>query len=101
MNPETALDVVYEALLGSNSIPQQLRGKQGLDPRQFDQLTTALRWLTAHYAAQPVVPKRLALCLVDIYGAFSFREEFYPPAELNQIEDAGLLLQDLATELLS
>jgi hypothetical protein len=101
MTPETALGLVYEALLGSNSIPQQLRGRQGLDPQQFDQLTTALRWLTVHYAAQPVVPKRLALCLVDIYGAFSFREGFYPPAERNQIEDAGLLLQDLATELLS
>jgi hypothetical protein len=101
MTPETAIEIVYEALLGSNSIPQQLRGKQGLDPRQFEQLTTTLRWLTVQYAAQPVVPKRLALCLVDIYGAFSFSEGFYPPAERDHIEDAGLLLQDLATELLS
>jgi hypothetical protein len=54
MTPETAAEIVYEALLGSNSIPQQLRAKQGLDQRQFDQLTTALRWLTHHYAARPV-----------------------------------------------
>jgi hypothetical protein len=101
MTPETALELVYEALLGSNSIPQQLRGKQGLDQSQFDQLTTALRWLIPYYGAQPVVPKRLALCLVDVYGAFSFRDGFYPPAERDEIEDAGLLVQDLATELFS
>jgi hypothetical protein len=101
MPPETALELVYEALLGSNSIPQQLWARQGLDQRQFDELTAALRWLTHHYAAQPVVPKRLALCLVDVYGAFAFREGFYPPAERDKIEDAGLLLQDLATELFS
>ena len=101
MTLETALDFVYEALLGSNSIPQQLRGKQGLNQPQFDQLTSALRWLTSHYAAQPVVPKRLALCLVDVYGAFTFGEGFYPPAERDTIEDTGLLLQDLATELFS
>jgi hypothetical protein len=89
---------VYKALLGS---PQQLRVKQGVDQRKFDLLTTALRWLTPHYAAQPVVPKRLALCLVDVYGTFTFREGVYPSAERDKIEDAGLLLQDLATELFS
>ena len=101
MTHETALQVVYEALLGVHSLPQKLRSKEGLDQLQFDQLTNALRWLNGYYAGQEVVPKRLALCLVDIYGAFSFREGFYPTADTDRIEDAGLLIQDLATELLS
>jgi hypothetical protein len=101
MTHDTALQLVYEALLGDHSIPLKLRSKQGLDQRQFEQLTSALRWLIAYYAGQEVVPKRLALCLVDIYGAFSFREGFYSAADTDKMEDAGLLIQDLATELLS
>jgi hypothetical protein len=101
MTHETALQLVYEALLGAHSIPQKLRNRQGLDQLQFDHLTNALRWLKAYYAGQEVVPKHLALCLVDIYGAFSFRAGFYPAADTDKIEDAGLLLQDLAMELLS
>jgi hypothetical protein len=101
MTHESALHLVYEALLGDYSIPLKLRNKQGLDQHQFEQLTNALRWLKGYYVEKEVVPKRLALCMVDIYGAFSFREGFYPAADTNKIEDAGLLVQDLATELLS
>ncbi|MGI4743355.1 MAG: hypothetical protein ACRYG7_50025 [Janthinobacterium lividum] len=101
MTHETALQLVYERLLGNDSIPQKLRRKEGLDQARFDQLTGALRWLIAYYATREAVPKQLALCLVDSYGAFSFREGFYPEADRVIIEDAGLLLQELATDLFS
>jgi hypothetical protein len=101
MTPETALNLVYECLLGDNSIPQQLRMKQGLDHERFSQLTDAIRLLIDYYAGEDAVPKKLALCMVDVYGAFSFREGFYNDTDTVAIEDAGLLLQELATDLFS
>jgi hypothetical protein len=99
MEVADALNLVYECLLGENSLPLQLRMQQGLDEKRFAELTVALRVLIAHYRSKHEVPKQLALCMVDIYGAFSFKEGFYEAEESNRIEDAGILLQELATEL--
>ncbi len=101
MNQETALNQVYESLLGDNSIPLQLRMRQGLDQARFQQLTEAIRFLTNYYAQEETIPKKLALALVDIYGSFSFQENFYNDSDSIIIEDAGMLLQVLATELFS
>jgi hypothetical protein len=101
MNQETALHIVYECLLGDNSIPQELRSKQGLNQPKLDELVNAVKFLIDYYAEQDTIPKKLALCMVDIYGYFSFREGFYDDAEATKIEDAGILLQELATDLFS
>lgn len=101
MTQEAALQFVYASLLGDDSIPQNLRMKQNLNQPRFDQLVAALRILIDQYADQNTVPKKLALCMVDIYSAFSFRPGFYSEEDSAKIEDAGILLQELATELFS
>lgn len=101
MTAPEALDCVYECLLGADAIPLQLRMRKGLDRQRFAALVAALRFLTSHYAPADAVPKRLALCLVDVYGSFSFKEGFYPEKQAIEMEDAGMLLQDLANELFS
>ena len=101
MTVPEALDRVYDCLLGADAIPLQLRMRQGIDKQRFGELVEAMRLLTSHYALVDAVPKRLALCLVDVYGGFSFKAGFYPHQQAVEIEDAGILLQDLATELFS
>ena len=99
MSIDSALEIVYDCLLGEQSIPAQLRFRQGMNENRFAQLVAALRLLITHYAAAETVPKQLALCLVDIYGAFSFREGMYSEAVTARLEDAGIQLQGLAEEL--
>ncbi|MDJ0365687.1 hypothetical protein QMK33_11035 [Hymenobacter sp. H14-R3] len=101
MTATEALAVVCDCLLGPGAIPAQLRQGLGLDKPRFAALVAALRLLTSHYAPATEVPKRLALCLVDVYGGFSFREGFYPGQQAAEIEDAGILLQNIANELFS
>ncbi|RZK93523.1 MAG: hypothetical protein EOO62_31810, partial [Hymenobacter sp.] len=90
MSRDSALKIVYDCLLGEQSIPAQLRQRQGLNENRFAQLVAALRLLISHYATAKAVPKQLALCMVDIYGAFSFREGMYSEAVTVRLEDAGI-----------
>ena len=101
MNKENALSFVYDCLSGDNSFAVKLRMKEGLDEKRFNQLKEALHFLIDCYSNEDIVPKRLALCMVDIYAAFSFREGFYGNDDTIKIENAGIELQDLATELFS
>lgn len=101
MNKETALAFVYKCLLGDDSIVVKLRMNEGLDDELFIKLIESLRFLVDYYSGEENVPKRLALCMVDIYAAFSFREGFYSSSDAVRIEDAGTQLQELATDLFS
>ena len=101
MDKDDALSFVYECLLENNSITLKLRLREGLEEARFNKLKEAIRFLIDYYANQEEVPKRLALCMVDIYGAFSFREGFYDDSTTTRIENSGVELQDLATELFS
>lgn len=101
MNHEMALEIVSSCLIGENSIPQQLRAKQGLNQPLFNKLVDAVHFLIIYYQDRDMVPKRLGFCMVDIFGAFSFKEGFYNDEDSVLIEDAGILLQSLATDLFS
>jgi hypothetical protein len=102
MTEAYALEIVYGNLLGELSIPALLRNGEGLDQAKFRQTVSALEFLAHQYVNREVVPKKLALCMVDIYGAFDFRSSIYPDkAVRNQIEDAGIEIQNLALTLFS
>ena len=100
MTEEKALNTVYENLMGLSSITVALRNKQGLNKDKYDKTVEALNYLITLYADKKEVPKKLALCMVDIYGAFDFKEDFYSSKkEREEIEDAGIQLQELAIDL--
>lgn len=99
MNKEVAIERVEEYLLGEDSIPVQLRMRAGLDKEKFAILVEATEFLIEYYRSEDVVPKSLALAFVDISSYFFFKEGDYSEAELEEIEDAGILLTSLANQL--
>ena len=94
-----ALDTVTELLLGEDSIPVQLRMRDGLHQERFERLVAAIEHLIEAHREQDSVPKALALAFVDVGNAFFYPEGTYPEVELERIEDAGIRLGELASEL--
>ncbi len=76
-----------------------MRGKSLWNKGEFDELLAAIDFLTTEWADKDTVPKRIALAFVDIYGAFSFKDGFYPKDEQEFLEDMGIMLQEKATDL--
>ncbi|PHM60572.1 hypothetical protein Xsto_03862 [Xenorhabdus stockiae] len=101
MNEDIAKNIVFDKLLGENSIPVRLRTKSSFSMDEVEILYNALDFLIDFYHEKTDIPKKLALAFVDVYGAFSFREWMYDEKMLNELEDIGIELQDKATQLLS
>ncbi|WP_396631806.1 hypothetical protein, partial [Lysinibacillus sp.] len=70
MNKNNALNSIYENILGEHSILIQLRNGEGLNEVKYSELITAMKILIAEYKSFEVVPKKLALCFVDISNFF-------------------------------
>ncbi|WP_228860253.1 hypothetical protein [Xenorhabdus sp. PB61.4] len=101
MNEDIAQNIVFDKLLGENSIPVRLRTKNSFSMDEIKILYHALDFLIDFYHDKTEIPKKLALAFVDVYGAFSFREGMYDEEMLNELEDIGIELQDKAIQLLS
>ncbi|TKI52868.1 hypothetical protein FC756_26900 [Lysinibacillus mangiferihumi] len=99
MNKNEALNIVYEHILGENSILIQLRRGEGLNENQFNELITAMQFLIVEFKSLDVVPKKLALAFVDVSNYFYFNENKYCLEEQNIIEDAVQMISQLANEL--
>lgn len=100
MNVERAIDIVYEGLVGEESIPVDLRMGRGLDYNKLVKVKKALKILIEFYRDKKDVPKKLACCFIDIYGLFQFKKEYYPKEELIEFDYIGVELQELAWILL-
>lgn len=101
MNTIEAEKKIYELLISENSLLVRVRGKSLWDKKEFDELLTAIDCLITGWADKNTVPKHIALAFIDIYGAFSFKDGFYPEDEQEFLEDMGILLQEKATDLFS
>lgn len=99
-NNNEAIDLIYEGLVGLNSIPTDLRMRKGIDYSKLENIRKAIKFLIKSYSDKDEVPKRLALAFIDIYGAFQFKKGFYSDEKLLEYEDIGIELQELAYELL-
>lgn len=99
MNKEIALANINKLLLGEDSIPVQLRMRAGLNREQYNTLITSTEYLVNAYKNEATIPKILALAFVDISSHFFFKEGTYPEAELEELEDAAILLTSLANQL--
>ncbi|THU38459.1 hypothetical protein FAM09_17480 [Niastella caeni] len=101
MTTEKALNVIYEGLLGEQSILVKLRNKEGLDEEKYDLILEAIEVLKEAYKDQEYIPKKLALAFLDVSNYFIFGDEWYPEEEQEKIEDAGHQLVQAVDELLS
>lgn len=99
-NIEQAVDIIYTGLVSEKSVPVQLRSFRNLDLQMLDQVREALDYAIKYYKGKSFVPKKVAMAMVDIYGAFYFRSGF-EEEELNKLELIGMELQEKALELFS
>lgn len=98
---DSAIDVVCARLIGDASIPLKIRTRAEVSDGEVQELFSAIDVLTAHYADEDTVPKRLALAFVDVYGRFSVAEGFVGRDAMQRFEDIGIALQDKADALFS
>ncbi|MCD9584878.1 hypothetical protein [Tenacibaculum maritimum] len=94
-----AIEIIYEGLIGVNSIPNDIRIKKEFNIDKLNKIKSAINVLTPLYKDKISVPKKLAVCFIDIYGMFQFKEDFFSEEELIMYEDIGIELQDLAYQL--
>ncbi len=99
MDARERIEFVYDGLVGTDSIPVKLRQKHPVDYDKLEQIIESVRFLVEYYKGNDMVPKKLAICFVDIYGAFQFNEDYFDEKTLNELEDIGILLQEMAYEL--
>ncbi|MFJ8459094.1 hypothetical protein [Lysinibacillus xylanilyticus] len=101
MDIQEAIEIIYIGLVSENSVPVKLRTNRELDSDLLNQVSEALDVLTHYYKDKETVPKKLALAMVDIYGAFSFQTGYFEDEILEELEVIGIELQEKAMELFS
>ncbi|KOP78412.1 hypothetical protein AMS59_11115 [Lysinibacillus sp. FJAT-14745] len=101
MDIKEAFGIIYDGLISENSVPVKLRTNKELDSILLNQVREALDVLTQYYKDKETVPKKLALAMVDIYGAFSFQAGYFNDKFLEELEGIGIELQEKAMKLFS
>lgn len=101
MKENTALEIVYEKLLGENSIPVKIRTMEKLTENEFTELVEAINFLIDYYKNSENVPKKIALAFIDISNYFFVSNLNYSEKEIELYEDYGIELSRLAEELFS
>ena len=94
MDIEQAIETIYTGLVSEESVPVKLRAFREL----VGQVQEALSFAIEYYKGKSLVPKKLAMAMVDIFGAFCFNSGF-SEKELRELEDIGMKLQEQALEL--
>ena len=98
---EDQIATIEDGLVGEDSIPARLRSERVFDREKFRLVVSAMQEAARYYRNEALVPKRLALCFVDVSTHFFVSEEYFSEDEVEEIEDAGMKLSRLANALLS
>jgi hypothetical protein len=101
MNIERAIDIIYSGLVSVNSVPVKLRATREFDLVQLNQVREAIDFAIQYYKGKTSVPKKIAMAMIDIYGAFSFKKGWFDDKILLELENVGIELQEKALELFS
>lgn len=99
MKVDEALKIVYKYTIDDNSILYSLRVGLGLNENNYNTLIEAMKILITEYSNKSEVPKKLALCFVDISNYFYFNEGKYSEEEEEKLEDAIHEISSLAGKL--
>lgn len=99
MNREKAIEIVYNALLSEYSIPVSIRGMNGVDKIQYEELKKSVLFLTDYYKNKDEIPKKVALAFVDISNYFFVPNLSYSKEDHELFEDYGIELSELANKL--
>lgn len=93
------IKIIEKELIGDNSIPIKLRNEHFFDKSAFEKLVNSINEAIVFYKGVDNIPKRLALCFVDISNYFYVDNNFFSESEIEEIEDAGMKLSELANQL--
>lgn len=96
---ESFILIIEQELIGENSIPCKLRNEHFFDKIAFERLVNSIKEAIVFYKGQDYIPKKLALCFVDISNFFFVDNNYFPENEIEEIENAGMKLSKLANEL--
>jgi hypothetical protein len=99
MNTDNALEIVYQKLLGEDSLPLNIRNMKGVDQDDYNQLINAINFLIDVYKNRTEIPKKLALAFVDIGNYFIVPNLSYSEKEIDLFEDYGMELSYLGQQL--
>ena len=92
---------IEQFMMGEDSIPNQLRNCHHFDRNSYNELVDLLHKVISYYRDKVDVPKRLALCFIDILNSFYVNQEYFSKEEFDEIEDAGMKISELANILFS
>ena len=87
--------------MGEDSIPVKLRCERSLDVEKVKEVMESLDYAIEYYADRDMIPKKLAISMVDIFTLFSFREGYFDEKTISEIENIGIELQEKAYKLFS
>jgi hypothetical protein len=93
------IQIIEQELIGENSIPCKLRNEHFFDKLAFERLVNSVEEAINYYKEQDNIPKKLALCFVDISNHFFVDSDYFSENEIEEIEDAGMELSELANKL--
>lgn len=93
------IKIIEQELIGDNSIPCKLRNEHFFDKQAFKKLVNSIHKAIDFYKDQDNIPKRIALCFVDVSNNFFVDSNFFTESEMEEIEDAGMELSKLANQL--
>jgi hypothetical protein len=93
------IEIIEQELIGENSIPVKLRNERFFDKIAFEKLLNSINFAINFYKNKDKVPKKLALCFVDISNYFFVDKKYFSENEIVEIEDAGMKLSELANKL--
>jgi len=101
MNETIALNFIYDNLLGEKSIFIKLRAGEGIDLELYSELVRNITILIDVFKKKDYIPKKLALCFVDITNTFYASKDLYLDDESNTLEEMILNLHYLGETLFS
>jgi hypothetical protein len=97
---DPSIAIILEGLIGENSIPSRLRNERVFDRERYHDVVAAIAKAIEFYKDHDSVPKLLSLCFVDISNHFFVPGDGrFTEQEIEEIEDAGIHLSELANEL--
>ncbi|MFL0100136.1 hypothetical protein [Tenacibaculum maritimum] len=95
------VELVEDYLLGDNSFPVRIREKREIKQDEFEILKKSIEKLCDYYKEEDFIPKRIALCFVDISNFFFVPNLSYSESEIERFEDYGIALSELGNKLFS
>lgn len=101
MNEEQAIQTVVYHLQEESGLLLKIGLNKGIDEGAFDELVSAMKFLSDHLKSKNSIPKKLASCFIDLTPYFFRAMDRYNEKEKERIEDMRDEIVMLANDICS